>query len=175
MDQAHFVGKLAGELSMAEGHLWEEISKIKDSSSAAPPPSAEKKQEFFRKDVIARKIVGIILWQEGIKGSVVDTEKAKENYQKIAENYGIEKFAEMKNKEDLVFESEVYYAGHERIPQELAELFRNLERELLEENFSKAMIEIAQAEKSGEGDKADELLKKCQEISKKINEIKNRK
>ena len=174
MDQAHFVGKLAGELSMAEEHLWEEISKVKDSSSAALPPPAEKKQEFFRKDVIARKIVGIILWQEGIKGSVVDTEKAKENYQKIAENYGIEKFAEMKNKEDLVFESEVYYAGHERIPQELAELFRNLEKELLEENFSKAMIEIAQAEKSGEEDRADELLKKCQEISKKINEIKSR-
>jgi hypothetical protein len=139
----------------------------------------------------------MILWQEGMpvpstpKGDVqnakvpsakledkekpkIDTSLARAQYTLLAEEYGLAKFEDMKDIKDLIFESELYYSGHEHLNRELSELMRNLERELLEEQFTETMNALSEAEKRNELPKAEEMLKKCQDISKKINEIKNR-
>lgn len=175
IDQAHFVGKIANELGLGEEHLWEEISKLKRKTSGGVSSALEtpKKPLFLRKDVIIRKIFGLILWQEGEKKEQkIDTKKGKEVYGTLAKEYELPKLSEIKDTKELIFESEVYYTGHEHLDRELSELLRNLERELLEENFTGLMIDMATAEKVGDLEKAGQLLKKCQEISKKINEIK---
>ncbi|MFA5842029.1 MAG: DNA primase, partial [Candidatus Paceibacterota bacterium] len=179
IDQAHFVGKIAGEIGVEEKHLWEEIDKLKRKIvSVTPAAVVEKQPSFFRKDVIARKILGIILWQEGEvaakKEAKVDISLARAKYTLLAEEYGLARFEDMKDTKDLIFESELYYTGHEHLNRELAELERNLEREILEELFTEAMRELAESEKRNEIPRAEELLKKCQDISRKINEIKNR-
>lgn len=173
IDQAHFVETLARELSLDEEHIWEEIRKIKSRpDSSYLPPAGETKPGLRRRDVIARKIIGLILWQDSVKEPAVDAKKARAEYEKFSEEYGLPAAAEIKNKEDLVFESEVYYAHQEHLDRELSELFRNLERELLEEKFAEMMRELSAAENKSETARAAELLKKCQDISKRINKIK---
>lgn len=180
IDQAHFVGKVANELGINEEHLWEEISKIKHNTGTIPQPivGKEKKPVFLRKDVITRKILGLILWaeEEGKtkKEQKIDTKKGRESYEELSKEYDLPKLSEIEDTKELIFESEVYYTGHEHLDKELSELLRNLEREILGEHITLAMIDLATAEKTGDLKKADELLKKCQEISKKINEIKNK-
>lgn len=180
IDQAHFVGKIAGELSVEEKHLWEEIAKLKRNISPATssPIVKEQKPGFLRKETIARKILGMILWQEAEvankKEAKIDTSLARAEYTLLSEQYGLTRLEEMKDIKDLIFESELYYAGHEHLNRELAELMRNLERELLEERFTETMNALSEAEKRNELPRAEEMLKKCQDISKKINEIKNR-
>ena len=174
IDQAHFVGRLAGELDMREEHLWEELRKIKQNAGIPPSLKAEEKPPgLFRKELITRKIAGIILWQGGEKEPKIDIKRAEKHYEELVVSYGIQKIIEMKAG-DMIFESEMYYAGHDNLDREVGELIRNLERELLEEQFSNAMHALAEAEKRGRLDEAEELLKKCQELSGKINIIKTR-
>lgn len=176
IDQAHFVSKISRELGIGEEHLWEEVAKLKQNPVAAKAAVAPKTPGFFRKDVIIRKIIGMILWAESLerskKDSPVNAAELKKHYESIAEEYGLIPIVEVKNPEELVFESELYYTGHEHLEREATELLRNLERELLEEKFGEVMLALSTAEKTGENERAAELLKKCQEISKKINDIK---
>ena len=177
IDQAHFIGKLADELGIGEEHLWEEVSKVKRSAGVATvsSPVQAGRPSFKRKDVIARKILGMILWQESIKETSIDIPKWKKEYEDLSLKYGIQRLPEIKDAKDLIFESELYYDGHEHLDREFAELLRNLEREVLEEQLAETMTSLALAEKKGESGQAEEFLKKCQELSQKINEIKNNK
>ncbi len=76
-----------------------------------------------------------------------------------------------KEKNDLIFEAEIYYQDLKELPQEIELLLANLEEEVLKEQLVVAMDELRDVELKGDTARSMEILKKCQEISKKLSEI----
>lgn len=178
IDQSYFVSKLANELSMSEEHIWEELKKLQprgDAPNAKGAEVAPVKSDHNRSKMIVDKIVGIILWQEGLMEPQIDLKKGKDRYEELVEQYGLEKIGNIsaQKKGELIFQSEVYYANSNSLHDELIELSDNLEIDILEKEFAVEMAKVKEREKSGDHEGAIRSLKKCQDISGKINTIKH--
>ncbi len=176
VDQAHFIKKIANKLDLGEDSIREEVGKIlkkeqKEVGVTSPVGSKIKKI----KDQIRDKIVGIWIWQKGESPPGLDLDLLEKKYKQIS---GRELEEEIKNiergeKENLVFQAEMYYENHKALKGDADELIDNLEKELLEERLSTLLTRLRQTEKDKDEKEMEEVLKKCQEISKRINEIKN--
>jgi len=77
------------------------------------------------------------------------------------------------SKEDLVFEAEVFYGDGINIEKDVGELLLNLKEEYLKEELSRKMQELHLAEEKKNQEKAVQILKEINEITSKIQNIKN--
>ncbi len=131
---------------------------------------------MYRKDYILRKLLGIVLWQKTQKEPVIDAGKML-TYTAAALNVSTEEVLSnvKENKEDLIFEAEVFYGSGADIAKDTAELILNLSEEYLKEELAHRMRELHLAEKDGDRDKANRILQECQILNQKIQDIKNKK
>ncbi|HEY9583164.1 MAG TPA: DNA primase [Candidatus Paceibacterota bacterium] len=72
-------------------------------------------------------------------------------------------------REDLIFEAEVYYPPDKDLSVEIESLLTRLRREVNKQEFMNAMNELRKAERTGDEQEVSKWLKMCQEISKKIS------
>ncbi len=182
LEQAHFVSEVARKIKVSEEHVWEEVVKAAASPGYSPPEDSSAAEEKMktaesssRKEMLAKKLVSIILWQEGLKEKAVDTEKCRKDLTDIDEKGEMEKMEKGltgDDKRELIFECESYYEGNENTRKEFDDLLLELKKEFLKEDFGKTMEELRAAELSEDHEKANEILKKCQDISRKINSLK---
>ena len=77
------------------------------------------------------------------------------------------------NKEDLIFEAEVFYASDVDLKKDITELLDNLKEEYLKEELSNKMQELHQAEIKKEIEKSILILREINEINNKIQSIKS--
>ncbi|OGZ03692.1 MAG: DNA primase [Candidatus Lloydbacteria bacterium RIFCSPHIGHO2_01_FULL_41_20] len=170
IDQAHFVGKIAGALNIAEEPIWDEIKKqgekIYEVRSEENIIKAKGREENIRD-----KILGLIYWQyEEKKGKrVIDIDKAKERYIDVT---GLKVGVSPEGKGSLIIEAEAYYSGAEHLDKELEELFLHLEMIKLDGELAQKMADLRQAERKKDEKRVEEILTLCHGISKRINEIK---
>ncbi|TSC55177.1 MAG: DNA primase [Parcubacteria group bacterium LiPW_30] len=175
IDQAHFVGKVANELKVAEEHVWEEVKKLPNMPAIEDTIKGIEKPNISRRNKIRATIAGITSWQEGIKNPLIDPKTLRERYDALARTYDLMEIdlvpPEEKEKMILVFENN--YNDEKKLSREVDELFINLELDCLEEKFERTMRKLKEMEEKGEIEKTGELFKECQEISKSINNLKN--
>jgi DNA primase len=183
MERSHFVSKIAERVNVKEEALWEDLKKIEHGSSvnsvSAPTsePVHRQSNPSFRKNTIEKKILGIKMWQESLSEPKI---KVDELIYRLESVLGKEIVAQLSlefepNKNELIFEVEAYYDMRDDISSEIEELFKNLEEERLKEEFVQTMSELGKAEKNKDLSRVEEMLVKCQEISKKIAELSKRK
>ncbi len=178
INQAHFVSEVARKLGISEEPIWGELRNITDNIKN---DYVNKKVEIkksnisnTRKEVVERKILGLIFWQEEMKDSVLDTKECKKKYKKVAGDKAgniLEGISE-RDKKGYIFEAEIYYENMENIDKEFNELMKYFEEEVLKDELEKVMHELRISENKKDFESVDSILKKCQEISKKINELK---
>ena len=77
------------------------------------------------------------------------------------------------NKEDLIFEAEVFYGDGADLKKDTMELLRNLKEEDLKEKLSKKIRELKELEEKKEVSLAEQTLKEINEINKQIEDIKS--
>ena len=181
IDQAHFVGKISIRIGIAEAHLWEEVEKIarqggKEEVVSVSLPANEGAKEA-RPEMISRKIAGFLSWQERQKEGIIEVDEEKKRHSELIQLYKLPEVAVIPDKLLLEseLEAEVYYTGNEKLQSIINELLQNLERECLEKEFEETMKELQKVEGEGDTKKAEEILKRCQEISNKLNHIKSKK
>jgi DNA primase len=181
INQAHFISEIARKLDISEEPLWEEFRNLKSMNEKTLEHSMEVKNnsaftmQKSRKDMIERKILGILFWQEAMKDSKLNIKKARSKYKEVVGESALEKEFE-KNKEkkkELIFEAEIYYGDVEEIEKEFNELMYYLQSDILKEEFTFAMNELRTVEGKGDTEEAAKILKKCQDISKRINNLKH--
>lgn len=181
LEQAHFVKEVSRRIKVSEEHVWEEVVKSKETAEPSPQRAAGEEnrtfppnENFTRKEMLAKKLISIILWQEGLEEKSVDIGKVKKELAEIEEKSGIKAITEKltdDDKRELLFECEAYYQNNENLEKEFNDLLRELNKEVLKEDFTKAMEELRAAELSEDHARAGEILKNCQDISKKINSL----
>ncbi len=180
IDQAHFIKEISKQIDLPEESIRQEIEKIilnqKKEIQGLPVkmPEADKKIRSM-KNQIEEKIFGIYLWSLENKELKIKPEDLASKYNQIT---GLDLKEEagkigQKESQDLIFQAEMNYQDEKILKDETVELLDNFEKEFLEEKLSELMQEMRRAEQKKDDSTAEEILKKCHEISSRINEIKN--
>jgi hypothetical protein len=75
---------------------------------------------------------------------------------------------------ELAFEAESYYGDLDeaKFNKELEYILLNLQEEIFKKELADLMAELKKAENAKEQDRATSILQRCNEISKKLHEIK---
>ncbi len=145
IDQAHFIKKASAIVGVNEEALWEELKKapaedIADSRNENNLPDGKfsGSEKMGRQNLIERKIMTILYWQDGLSSPNINPKELRE---KIASILGEENFKKLEKeltekKSDLIFEAEVLYEKATNISGEIDELLLNLEEERLKELLS---------------------------------------
>ncbi len=178
IDQEFFLKKISGQTGIPVATLDQDLITVSRSSEQEKKAieTIQKEQlEVVKKDYILRRLLGLVFWQSGKNPEGTDAKKlitdiAEATNQSEAEL--LEKFTPIK--EDLVYEAEVFYGAGADLKKDIVELVDNLKEESLKEVLAKKMHELYLAEESKDQQKVEEILKECQIINNKIQEIKSR-
>ncbi len=177
MDQEFFLQKISGRTGLSISTLKEDLVTVaKDTVSQKEAiVNIEKEQlEVVKKDYILRRLLGIAFWQVFREGKLLDGGKLLEQ---IANVLGItkenleERYSLLK--EDLIYEAEVFYGDGIDLNRDVRELINNLIEENLREELARKMRELYEAEEARDVEKTQEILKECQIINNKIQDLKN--
>ena len=180
MEQAHFVSFVANAVGVSEEVIWEEVARttLKENEQADAYETESHGAIFDTKDrraVIERKVLGVLFLSDEDSSAYSLPSGAKESYKKIV---GDEHFNTMMNlseedKKAYMIEAEVYYEGVSDLSREYNNLLLYLEEEVLKDRLAEAMERVRVCEKENDSDTVNQILKECQAISKRINEIKH--
>lgn len=182
IDQAHFVSAVARALSIGEEPVWEELKKVSKAMPVGDAVSVAGDQTDALKAVVSaegrqkkieRKITGILFWQNNIAKPAIDLERFSREFRMIAGDRSSQDVERMsaEEKNDLIFEAEVYYQHREDLVQEIELLLANFEKEILDEALARDMDELRAAELKGDAAHTEEIKKRIQEISRKRDRI----
>jgi DNA primase len=176
IEQSHFVKKISDSSSILESALREDLAKIEvegkvEREELTTLKSSDKKG---RRDYIFRRLLGIIFWQNMEGGKLIDPKVIIIELEKILNKKEEEIFKEFENhKEDLVFEAEVFYGTTEDLKRDTEEMLDSFREEFLKEEVLNKMREMRIAESKNDTKLAGEIWKDINEVSMKIQEIKN--
>ncbi len=179
MEKAHFVKVIASALQIAEDVVWGDVRSIEQENSYKPQNVLEEVKnspQFNRKDYVERKIMGILLWQDGKSDPQVKRKDVEERIISIGGAEYLQKLTDWAESiaKELAFEAEVFYESSPSIHQDLGELYLNLEEDCLKLKLEESMELLSRVEKEGNMEQITPALQACQDISKKIQDVKNR-
>jgi DNA primase len=177
INQAHFVTEIARKLGISEEPVWEELKGVsvdnKQASESNTQGNVKKATaQLSRREMLERKIMGIILWQKEADSHISGVDDIEEKYKEIINSVKKRHVLDDEKRKEYIFEAEVYYGDTEKIKEELEALILYLEEEILKGEFTSIMSSLRTAENKGDTQEAAKFLKQCQEISKKINSLK---
>ncbi|MEK7066205.1 MAG: hypothetical protein AAB965_01365, partial [Patescibacteria group bacterium] len=78
-------------------------------------------------------------------------------------------------KDKFIFESEIAYAGDEKIQEAVRLLLLDLHEEILKEKLGYATMNLKDMESGGKPEEVEKYLKLCQTISEELTKIKQEK
>lgn len=160
IEQMHFIKKISDISGIPEQALKDDLSKVAEDLKSEKQEIIEVResaQKLYRKDYIERRLAGLVFWKQD-----------KELEEKLGPI--LEKYKDEKN--DLIFEAEVFYQNIPDLEKEVERLLDNLEIEKINEEILKKMREIHRVK-----DKVAELklLQEIQDLNKKKHEKESKK
>ncbi|MEK7588444.1 MAG: DNA primase [Patescibacteria group bacterium] len=177
IEKAHFLKKIHDSTNIPLNALEEDLKKVHEELKNEKRELEEitlSQNKLFRKDYILNRILGIIFWQKTIKESSISLENTIKELERILDKKEKDIFENVENKkEDLIFEAETFYNTNLSLERDVGELLANLEEENLKEKLAKMMWSLQKAEEDKDVGKSNEILKECQIINNKIQDIKN--
>lgn len=176
IDRAHFIERAARVMNVDESLVAEEVGRVIPDIPA--PVKDEKRQTtdtsiITKHDRLIRTLVGIMLW-------LAESERCEESKklgEEIGRIIGTDPTAifDVDENAKAAFEAEVAYAGSTHLDRYADEMLTSLEEEVLKERFTELMERLARIERTGDEAASFEVLKEYKDISKRLDELKNRK
>jgi DNA primase len=175
IEKSHFIKLISDKAQISEQALKDDLKKIEQELKFEKKETEKVKElesKMFRKDYIERRLLGIVLWQKTLKNPAVDMDLVVKEFADILKINKEEIFEKLKNnKEDLIFEAEVFYSNDVDLKKDVSELINNLSEEYLKEELFTKMQELHTHETDKE--KSGQILKDVNEINNKIENIKS--
>lgn len=185
IDQAKFVSTIAAFVGTREEPIWDELKKIRlepsdlevEFSASLPNPNQAGEGEpvkLSRLEMIERKIFSLLFWLKTKDQPVLPMTDLAAKLEKVVGN---ERFARQSadyesHQSELILEAELSYDGNEFLANEAEELLANLKEEFLQLELNELLTKIKQADAGGGAIDSAIYLKRCQEITKEINNLK---
>jgi hypothetical protein len=186
MEKSHFIKLISERTGLSESSITEDLvkleSEIKLKEKEEVKNGNEKKlpstikNELNRIDAVTLRLFGLLFYIE--KNEIKDI-KLEPEYNFIENVLGSERFLAIKKqneliKDKLLLEAEVFYEKNKNLNSELEELKLNFEEDYTKYDFTKAMTELSLAERGKDEVKIEEIGKKIQALTVKLNEISKR-
>ena len=173
IEKSHFVKSISQKTFIKEDAFWEDLKKV-NSTQPMQDIKEIKQDKVVRIDSIERRIIGIIMWQKTLAEPIKSIEDLESKFINITGSRGKELIITLeKDKESLLFEMESYYNGNKSISSDVNELLSGLELEYLQREYVETMALLHKAELLRDTVQLSKYFQECQNISKKINTIKN--
>jgi len=179
IDQAKFVSKVASFVGTKDEPIWDELKKIKldfPDSDFLPGTSLTNNIpiKISKFSLIERKLFGLLYWLEGGRESELSPVVLR---QEMSDILGQEKFTRqeesyLKDKNQLILEAEIYFESSANLKQGANELILVLKEEVLKQELDLLLNKIRELENTSDEEGMSGLLKRCQEITKEINNLK---
>jgi DNA primase len=177
IEKSYFIKKISDLTQIPESDLRDDLKKIEQESKYESKEIKEVQKigsTVFKKDYIERRLLGIIFWQKTLKEQKIDILKLQNEVFEILNVNEEELREKLKDSlEDLIFEAEVFYGQDVDLEKEIPELIFNLREEFLKEKLFKKMQELRIMEEKKDSTGAKIILKEINDISSKIQDIKN--
>ena len=148
--KSHFISLISNQSGIREEDIRDFLKKDEVKNSEDSIEIIINKKNFFRKDHIERRLLGIGLWKDD-----------KEILDKLGEAF--KKYEDVKS--DLIFEAEALYQNSEDLKKDVEEMLINLEVERINEELLIKMQELHMIK-----DKNQEI-----KLLQEINELNNKK
>jgi DNA primase len=178
IEQSHFISQISKRTGIREEAIWNDLRKVprgtsKDVTGEGTIAKAVEKEVGKRRSYIERRLYGILLWQEGEKEKIIDTDKLRVALISIVgDQYVVNALRAFQDeKEELVFEAEAYYGDKDHLNKELEELLINFEEDVLREKFVEAMGKLHLAESEHNEKETKKLLAVCQDLSTELSAL----
>ncbi len=180
IERMHFIKKISDASGISEAALQEDLKKIEQELKFEKKEienAKESTERSSRKDYITRKLLGIIFWQKSLKECSMDVSQILRDFAHILKvKEGEVLLSSAENKEDLIFEAEVFYGENSRnssqLEKDVRELLKNLEEEYLNEKLGLKMRELHHAEETKDKARSELILREISEINGRKQEIK---
>ncbi len=182
--QSHFISEISKMTRIKDDALWKDLAHISRDSVLAKAGSSggeeiavkvgSERVAFDRKDFLEQRLTGVILWLKTTKSPARDPDTVLKEWDQISGGSRGSQF--LKNIEEeaqqrLIFEAEAYYDTSQVISEDISRLLNDIHLEYLKAELAGLIIEIDKVEREHDHLKAMSLLKRSQDVSKKINEI----
>lgn len=179
VEQMHFIKTIAEKTGLSEQGLQDDFKKVSKNVELEQKEIINfenKEREFKRLDYIERKLFGIIFWQKGINENESQVNTVLNDLLEML-NLSLDNLTEKykDKKDDMVFEAEVFYSNTKNLEKDLNELLLNYKEEYYKEELGKKMRELYIAEEKKDKELSAIILKECQNLNNKIEEIKQKK
>ena len=183
MEQAHFVSFVADKINVPEEVVWEAVSEFSSSKGKSEEssqyetnsPNSSVLDTKDRRVVIERKVLGMLFLSDEDPATYILPPDAKTAYEQVVGAPHFHKMMQLPEQEKKMYmvEAEVYYEGVTDLSKEYRNLLLYLEEEVLKDRLADAMDRLRVCEKENDSDAVNQILKECQALSKRINEIKH--
>lgn len=140
--------------------------------------------QVTRLDRISRKLFGLLAYLRDRSTTVVADAKAPATapidvdsiYASIKIIAGAERYDNLIRqieplKSELVLEAEVFFGSEKDIQKHIDELLLNFEEDIIKQDFSAAMAELARIEKTADRTAVETLMKHCQALGVRLSQI----
>ena len=176
IEQAEAIKEVARELGIDDNSVREEVDKVKleNQTDVEFSPSKVPQVSVSQEDRIINAIEGIYLIWSGKESPPFDKAEMNKKFQGLTEedlDTRIKRLTE-KEIEERALRAENMFGSSIKIKDLIEDLMVALERIQIEKKLKFLMDDLKEAEKNGDPKKAEEILKKCQELTKRIGEIK---
>lgn len=180
-EQAHFIKSIAEKSGLKEDALWDDLKTLSKTANVgligktATQTVKQTGEAVSRRRGIERRILGVILWQEGKKNrDATATTAIRKRFVEIAgvENAQALEATAIAEKDKLIFEAEQYYEQSTKFEKDIEKLFLNLEEEMLKDELAGKKAELRRAEIDKDGAKVEEFLNQYQQITSRLTALK---
>jgi len=169
IEKMHFLKKISDRSGIPQSALEDDLKKIEHElkyEKEETKLAIENVEKKLKKDPIERRLLGIAFWQENLENKKIDPELIFKKLENTKEKY-------KDSKENLIYEAEVFYGDGEDVEKDVKEMLSNLDEEYLNEERFKKIRELHIYEENKEVEKILKVMQDINELSKKIEDIKN--
>jgi DNA primase len=180
VEKGHFISHISRQTGIKEEALYDDLKKVKPLQIENKVPEIIKEKIYLSKNQsIERKLIGLILSLETKEDTIEVVEKIRKRIlramseEELNTLYDYYKNDDVR-KNELLFEIESYYDRHQTLlerEEEIEELMVNLEVERLKNALSQKLKELSEMERLKDKEKIEEIIKECQEITKKLSTL----
>ncbi len=178
IERAHFISELASILGVSEESVNEELKKIKieqkERGSTFYQKNNEKKQ-LTRRDLLEERVALFCIKNEEILKNIKEEDISflKEEIRNIFSFLKKERESLSKEEEDILNHLSLSVSG-EGIPdcqKEVTSCLKEIKKEDIKEKLRETEKMIREAERSGDEEKEEELIKKFRDYSKELQSL----
>jgi DNA primase len=171
IDQAHFVGSIAGRLGIGEEPVWEELAKMTTNVQEGGKTAVRAPASLL--SPAENRLVGIIMWQQKLKNrdvNALDLEK------RVRKTVGDERYENMfksakRVEAQLLFEVENMYEDVTALHSDIEELLMNLKRGQLVADRNRILTALQQAEQKHNDKDVESLTQKYAQLTAELEEL----